>query len=97
MVQTAEEREAQKQYWKEHSSEATVEAMMLDSKASVIDKEERPEVSGTCPAHLWQALHWEIAPLHVGTVQSTRPGMHRTACACLANASNPYVQSIGCH
>lgn len=39
-----EERDVQRSYWKEHSSEATVEAMMLDSQASVIDKEERPEV-----------------------------------------------------
>ena len=31
-------------YWKEHSGEATVEAMMLDSKAADIDKLERPEV-----------------------------------------------------
>jgi phosphoethanolamine N-methyltransferase len=38
------EREAQKAYWKEHSTEATVEAMMLDSKAADIDKMERPEV-----------------------------------------------------
>jgi len=42
---TAEEREAQKAYWKEHSTEATVEAMMLDSQAADIDKLERPEVS----------------------------------------------------
>ncbi|KAK9800739.1 hypothetical protein WJX73_003088 [Symbiochloris irregularis] len=39
-----EERERQKSYWTENSLEATVEAMMLDSQASVIDKEERPEV-----------------------------------------------------
>lgn len=42
---TQAEREAQREYWKEHSSEATVEAMMLDSKAADIDKMERPEVS----------------------------------------------------
>ena len=40
-----DERNAQKSYWTEHSLEATVEAMMLDSQAKVIDKEERPEVS----------------------------------------------------
>ena len=44
MELTAGEREAQKLYWKEHSTEATVEAMMLDSKAADIDKLERPEV-----------------------------------------------------
>lgn len=37
-------REVQKTYWTEHSNEATVEAMMLDSQAATIDKEERPEV-----------------------------------------------------
>lgn len=38
------EREIQKSYWTEHSADLTVEAMMLDSKASDLDKEERPEV-----------------------------------------------------
>lgn len=46
---TKAERDAQKSYWKEHSSEATVEAMMLDSKAADIDKMERPEVSDDVP------------------------------------------------
>lgn len=46
---TKAERDAQKAYWKEHSSEATVEAMMLDSKAADIDKMERPEVSDDAP------------------------------------------------
>ena len=41
----AEERHLQKSYWTENSLEATVEAMMLDSQAAAIDKEERPEVS----------------------------------------------------
>lgn len=40
----AEEREVQRTYWKEHSADLTVESMMLDSKASDLDKEERPEV-----------------------------------------------------
>ncbi len=39
-----EERLTQKAYWQEHSQNATVEAMMLDSKAADIDKMERPEV-----------------------------------------------------
>ncbi|MFS8007002.1 putative phosphoethanolamine N-methyltransferase [Helianthus anomalus] len=38
-----EEREIQKSYWMEHSVELTLEAMMLDSMASQLDKEERPE------------------------------------------------------
>lgn len=44
VFEMAEERKAQTEYWKEHASEATVEAMMLDSQASEIDKLERPEV-----------------------------------------------------
>ena len=40
-----DEREIQKNYWVEHSADLTVEAMMLDSKASDLDKAERPEVS----------------------------------------------------
>lgn len=39
-----DERKVQKNYWIEHSVDLTVEAMMLDSKATDIDKEERPEV-----------------------------------------------------
>ncbi|CAL8468305.1 g7845 [Coccomyxa elongata] len=44
VVEPAEERAAQKSYWADHSATASVEAMMLDSQAAVIDKEERPEV-----------------------------------------------------
>ena len=47
------ERAAQKQYWLEHSTTPTVEAMMLDSKAAEIDLLERPEVGGcliVCPS-----------------------------------------------
>ena len=41
------EREVQKSYWIEHSQDLTVEAMMLDSRAADLDKEERPEVRET--------------------------------------------------
>lgn len=41
------ERVVQKEYWEMFSKEPTVEAMMLDSKASEIDQLERPEVMGT--------------------------------------------------
>ena len=40
----AAERTIQSNYWKEHSVEPSVEAMMLDSQASKLDLEERPEV-----------------------------------------------------
>ncbi|XP_057950513.1 phosphomethylethanolamine N-methyltransferase-like [Malania oleifera] len=46
-----EERVVQKSYWVEHSVDLTVEAMMLDSKASDLDKEERPEVLSLLPPY----------------------------------------------
>ncbi|XP_044467061.1 phosphoethanolamine N-methyltransferase 1-like [Mangifera indica] len=45
------EREFQKNYWIEHSADLTVEAMMLDSKAADLDKEERPEVLSLLPSY----------------------------------------------
>ncbi|XP_075516828.1 phosphoethanolamine N-methyltransferase 1-like [Primulina tabacum] len=48
---TEQEREMQKSYWIEHSVDLTVEAMMLDSKASDLDKEERPEVLSLLPPY----------------------------------------------
>ncbi|KAI0491653.1 hypothetical protein KFK09_025913 [Dendrobium nobile] len=47
----SEERRAQKCYWMEHSKDLTVEAMMLDSRASDLDKEERPEVLSLLPPY----------------------------------------------
>ncbi|KAK9826761.1 hypothetical protein WJX81_007185 [Elliptochloris bilobata] len=41
---SAHDRTAMKAFWQEHSQVASVEAMMLDSQAAAIDKEERPEV-----------------------------------------------------
>jgi phosphoethanolamine N-methyltransferase len=46
-----EERHAQKSYWEEHSKDLTVEAMMLDSRAADLDKEERPEVLSLLPPY----------------------------------------------
>ncbi|XP_038981722.1 phosphoethanolamine N-methyltransferase 1-like [Phoenix dactylifera] len=46
-----EERMVQKSYWMEHSKDLTVEAMMLDSRASDLDKEERPEVLSLLPPY----------------------------------------------
>lgn len=43
-VDVAAERNLQLNYWKEHSIVPSVEAMMLDSQASKLDQEERPEV-----------------------------------------------------
>jgi len=49
------ERDLQKQYWVQHSADLSVEAMMLDSKAAHLDKEERPEVF-SLPHHLSDPL-----------------------------------------
>ncbi|XVF09466.1 hypothetical protein REPUB_Repub07fG0095300 [Reevesia pubescens] len=46
-----DERDVQKNYWMEHSTDLTVEAMMLDSKAADLDKEERPEVLSLLPPY----------------------------------------------
>lgn len=48
---SGQERDVQKNYWIEHTSELTVEAMMLDSKAADLDKEERPEVLSLLPSY----------------------------------------------
>ncbi|KAL8056636.1 hypothetical protein ABFX02_04G131700 [Erythranthe guttata] len=48
---TEQEREVQKNYWVEHSVNLTLEDMMLDSKASDLDKEERPEVLAMLPPY----------------------------------------------
>jgi phosphoethanolamine N-methyltransferase len=39
-----EERKVQRSYWEEHSRDLSVAAMMLDSRAAELDKEERLEV-----------------------------------------------------
>ncbi|KAL7178568.1 hypothetical protein ACSBR1_042006 [Camellia fascicularis] len=51
MAAHGQEREIQKSYWIEHSADLTVEAMMLDSKAADLDKEERPEVLALLPPY----------------------------------------------
>ncbi|CAK9219100.1 unnamed protein product [Sphagnum jensenii] len=43
------ERTLQLNYWKEHSIVPSVEAMMLDSQASKLDQEERPEILSLLP------------------------------------------------
>jgi hypothetical protein len=82
---TDAEREAQKAYWKEHSENATVEAMMLDSKAADIDKLERPEVRsgrwGLCrpPIQPSAADPAAATPACLGMLSTTRPAR---SCRC---------------
>ncbi|KAF9671313.1 hypothetical protein SADUNF_Sadunf12G0034400 [Salix dunnii] len=49
MAAQGEERKIQKKYWMDNISDLSVNAMMLDSKASELDKEERPEILSLLP------------------------------------------------
>jgi phosphoethanolamine N-methyltransferase len=51
MAAVYSERTLQSNYWKEHSVEPSVEAMMLDSQASKLDLEERPEILSLLPSY----------------------------------------------
>ncbi|KAF9667536.1 hypothetical protein SADUNF_Sadunf15G0033400 [Salix dunnii] len=51
MATHVEEREVQKKYWMDNISDLSVNAMMLDSKASELDKEERPEILSLLPPY----------------------------------------------
>ncbi|KAL9330354.1 hypothetical protein ACSQ67_005357 [Phaseolus vulgaris] len=54
------ERDMQKLYWVQHSADLSVEAMMLDSKAAHLDKEERPEVFSLSLSLLSFNTHFKI-------------------------------------
>lgn len=45
-----EVRQTMTQFWEEHSRDATVEEMMLDSSAKIISKEEKPEIISLLPS-----------------------------------------------
>lgn len=64
MAAMVDERTAQKSYWMEHSSEPTVEAMMLDSKAAEIDQLERPEVGCGVLVSLLTPRHCSVLYAH---------------------------------
>ncbi|KAK7291349.1 hypothetical protein RIF29_06418 [Crotalaria pallida] len=51
VAMSQDERHVQRTYWTEHSADLSVECMMLDSNASDLDKEERPEVLSLLPAY----------------------------------------------
>ena len=51
------ERSKQQEYWFQHTADQlTVEAMMLDSQAAIIDRLERPEVRTVAHSRLLPAL-----------------------------------------
>ncbi|XP_040184807.1 phosphomethylethanolamine N-methyltransferase-like isoform X2 [Rana temporaria] len=45
-----EVRQTMTQFWEEHSRDATVEEMMLDSSATILSKEEKPEIISLLPS-----------------------------------------------
>lgn len=89
---TDAERQAQKAYWKEHSENATVEAMMLDSKAADIDKLERPEVGCVEPRSTdrkrsrppWPHRNPHVARIAAPSPQLAAYGLGRRFSSCLA-------------
>lgn len=84
MTQSESERQMQMSYWKEHSGEATVEAMMLDSKAADIDKLERPEARSLPIAARWVPFRLPLSPL----APFRRPG---STCRALTQALTPLL------
>lgn len=58
----------QKAYWKEHSTEPTLETMLLDTKARELDQKERPEIMGASAQTQAARGNCEPAP-------PTRPGL----------------------
>jgi hypothetical protein len=61
----AAERNIQSNYWKEHSVVPSVEAMMLDSQASKLDLEERPEVFSFAHATIYSVFFCRVVVSHV--------------------------------
>lgn len=77
---TTDERAKQKDYWAAHS-DTTVEAMMLDSKASEIDKLERPEVREESEQQQQQD-HAQLAGVDGGGVLPSSFSPLDTQCCC---------------
>ena len=72
-VAVDDERAAQKSYWGEHSAVASVEAMLLDSQAAMIDQQERPEV--WCPATALTGAPF-LSAIRPKTERPAVPGRH---------------------
>jgi phosphoethanolamine N-methyltransferase len=45
-----DEREVMKEFWMQHSHQASVEEMMLDSQAHIISKKDTPEILSYMPS-----------------------------------------------
>eukprot|EP00897_Mesotaenium_endlicherianum_P007749 jgi/Mesen1/7001/ME000365S06140 len=93
----ATERMAQEAYWKEHTSNLSVEAMMLDSQASTLDLEERPEILNMLPSY--KGL--KVLELGAGIGRFTAPlaeqAAHVVAVDFMANAIAENKEQNGHH
>ncbi|GAB4845305.1 hypothetical protein Ancab_038714 [Ancistrocladus abbreviatus] len=86
------EREIQKKYWIEHSVDLTVEAMMLDSKAADLDKEERPEGIGRFTGELAKKAGQVLALDFIDSVVKKNEsinGHHKNAKFMCADVTSP--------
>jgi hypothetical protein len=97
MVATEEavsaERQAQKTYWLQHSSQPTVEAMMLDSKASEIDQLERPEVGAYCRRSLVSQDTGVVAAQKDCAGQQQHSSEHQTVSCRTDGTGYPCIRS----
>ena len=50
MASKDETRDAMKAFWEEHCTEATLQDVMLDSKADELDEQEKPEIAAMLPS-----------------------------------------------
>jgi hypothetical protein len=85
------ERRSQLEYWKHHVAiEATVETMMLDSQAAIIDEMERPEILGMLVASVWESWRARGGVADAATCRACTV-VER---ACVHHAPAPVVPAI---
>ncbi|KAI5069232.1 hypothetical protein GOP47_0015533 [Adiantum capillus-veneris] len=80
------ERDLQRGYWKEHSTVLSVEAMMLDSQASKLDEEERPEILLSLPPIKGKSIVELGAGIGRFTGELAKRAGHVIACDFMENA-----------
>ncbi|MCO5574216.1 hypothetical protein L7F22_027998 [Adiantum nelumboides] len=80
------ERDLQRGFWKEHSTVLSVEAMMLDSQASKLDEEERPEILSSLPPIKGKSVVELGAGIGRFTGELAKCAGHVVACDFMENA-----------
>lgn len=81
----AVQRERQRDFWKEHSAVLSVEAMMLDSQASKLDQEERPEILSSLPPIEGKSIVELGAGIGRFTGELAKQASHVLACDFMKN------------